>query len=128
MDESPRSAFARALAAARKAIGKNQREFADLVGSDKSTVGHYETDYTDPDLDLVASWCEVLKLRGEAKRRLLDLAALAYLPDQVRAKFEAWYDEHQKLKIDYSELVRQERRVAENDEPSGDGSRRGGRA
>jgi hypothetical protein len=57
------------------------------------------------------------------RRRFLDLAALAHLPDAVRPRFEAWYAEHQKLKDDYLDLLRDVRRVA--DAAKDDGSHPG---
>ncbi len=111
--QAMRSAFSSMMAEARKAIGLNQKDFAIAVKSDKSTVGHYETGYSAPDLDVVASWCDTLNLHGKDRRRFLDLAALAHLPAQVRPQFEAWYEEHQTLKADYADLISQVRRVAD---------------
>jgi transcriptional regulator with XRE-family HTH domain len=114
--EQMRSAFSSMLAEARKAIGMNQKDFAIAVNSDKSTVGHYETGYTAPDLEVVSSWCDTLKLEGSERRRFLDLAALAHLPAAVRPRFESWYDEHVNLAQRYDEILHRLKRNRVADE------------
>lgn len=61
-------------------------------------------------------WAGALGLVGDERQRFMDLAALAHLPPEVRGKFEHWYDEHQKLRADYVDLlseVRALKRAAE---------------
>jgi transcriptional regulator with XRE-family HTH domain len=99
------------------------RSFGEAVKLSKSSVSGIVQGIRTPPLESLYSWCDTLKLEGPARRRFLDLAALAHLPDAVRPRFEAWYDEHQKLKDGYLDLLRDVRRVA--DAAKDDGSHPG---
>lgn len=66
-----------------------------------------------PPIERIEAWATALRLTGDERRRFTALAAIAHIPEEVRPQFEIWYDEHQRLKADYAELVTEVRRVAE---------------
>ncbi len=107
------SAFGALLAQLMELRGFTVRSFGDAVKSSKSTISGVVNDTRTPPLDDMDRWCETLGLRGADKVRFTDLASLAHLPKGVRERFETWYDEHQTLKTDYADLLRQVRRAAE---------------
>lgn len=96
------SAFGQALQKHLDTAGLSQRAFARLVGvspanMNKIIAGIHEAPCP-PVEDELVPWCDALGLNDADRKLLLDLAAIAQLPEKVRPKFEAWYFEHEDLK------------------------------
>lgn len=96
--------------------GLTQREAAQVLGVSHGFVALLISGRRTPPLDQVATWADRLGFTGDDRRRFIDYAALAHLPDQVREQFEQWYDDHQQLRQNYQDLlseVRALKRAAE---------------
>lgn len=93
------------------------RAFADAVGIKSSGTVSKIINGTAPipppigeDLE---RWADVLQIPRSERERFRLMAYCGHLPESVRPAMEAMMDEHLKLKDDYSDLLRQVRRVAE---------------
>ena len=107
------TAFGRLLRSALENRGWTQRGAAGHLGVSHGFLNLLMSGKRTPPIDQVDAWASALRLAGEQRRRFSDLAALAHLPEAVRERFEAFYDEHLQLRDDYAELLKQVRRVAE---------------
>ncbi len=104
------SAFGRALNDHLQRAGLSQRAFGELVGMSHANVNkiiNSTHEAPPPPLDADLSvWMDVLKVPEAERQTLVDLAALAQIPGNLREKFERIYFEHPALKAQIDGLER----------------------